>query len=101
VAGVTRAAAAAATEPRLLLLLRSQRDRIAAMAAELAEVRMAAATAHGRPDLEAPWLAPHGGSEPEGDEPRPPPISVDNGLARRELLERCRNDWLGAIAMAI
>jgi hypothetical protein len=103
VAGVARAVAAAASEPRLLLLLRSQRERIAAMASELAEARMAAAAAHGRPEMEAPWLA-QGGSELEGgekDEARPPAVSVDEGLVRKEMLERCRNDWLGAIALAI
>lgn len=101
VSGVARAVAAAATEPRLLLLLRSQRERIASMAAELAEVRMAAAVAHGRPEMEAPWLAQGDPNGAEGDELRPATVSTDEGLARRELLERCRNDWLGAIALAI
>lgn len=108
VSGVARAVGAAASETRLLLLLRSQRERLGAQALELAEVRMAAAAVQGRPELEGAWLRPPSpASEASGDWVEREGVAVvvavagDEAELRRKMMERCRNDWLGAMAMSI
>ena len=108
-AAVSRAVNMSASETRLLLLLRSQRERLAAQSAELADVRMAAAAAHGRPELEGSWRAPSPSQEPgasgdkseESDEGKRHGLQFDEAAIKRELLRRCRNDWLGAVAMTL
>ena len=111
VSGVARAVTTAASETRLLLLLRSQRERLASQALELSEVRRAAAASQGRPELEAGWLVPppRPPSQPEEEEAcgeaeveatREAAAHVE-AEARRKMMERCRQDWLGAVAMAI
>ena len=92
-------AARVSSERRLLLLLQSQRARLAAAALELAEVRQQTAAALDRPELEAAWLAPPAPEEEDaahvGDE------AEVKAEARSELEAQVRREFLGAMAHAM
>ena len=92
-AGVRRALAHAASEHRLLLLLKSQRERLKAQASELTGLRRGVALKQELPEIEAPWLAP--------TPPSPAPEHADETKAYAAGADRARREWINAMAHAI
>ena len=119
----------AASEARLLLLLRSQRERLSAAAIELADTRRQLGASSVRDDLEAPWLAPPSPADTSRSDqstaladaaganlrsPDPfvtismasPTASLSGSVMGSVVLgddaaSACRRDWLAAMAHAI
>jgi len=100
-ASVRASAAQAASEERLLLLLQSQRERLAANALELAEARKQAAVATARPELEAPWLAPPPSATSAEEEEKGMTAEVmaaAEARLRSEMAIQWREEWVSALA---
>ena len=102
---LSRALRQHADEARLLLLLQSQRERIAATTDELAALRALRAEEFGQAVLEGPWLAPKPPEEPPPPPPDPLPPAPDAeeraALAARAFQDELRCQWLGAMSHAI